>query len=227
MKFKVHYIVLLCCGLLQAAPQILFAQQRQIAEQKPLVQVSGIIQNANTQSIIPYVTIRNVSFRDDIFSANHQGYFSFVAHPGDTIRFHSLGYTPVDLVIPQDLRESKYTASVRMSTEIIELEEVEVYPYPWASIDEFNLAFMALDLADDDIITAKKNLSAESLAQMAAVTPMNATEMRTFQTNQAHIGLSNKAVNQKMANPLLSPFAWGNFIRQISEGNKSRARNNW
>lgn len=100
-----------------------------------------------------------------------------------------------------------------------------VTPYPWASIDEFNMAFMSLEIADDDIVVAKRNLSPESLAALAAVTPRSAEEIQSFSAMQNHIGLTNQAVNQRMANPLLSPFAWGNLIRQISEGTKSRQRN--
>jgi len=195
------------------------------AQQKTLVQFSGVIRNTHSDAIVPYVTVKNKSFQSQTFAANHQGYFSFVAHEGDTILFTSMGYEPVELVIPRGLPESKYTADVRMTTDVIELEVVQ--PYPWASVDEFDMAFMALEIADDDIIVAKRNLSPESLAAMSAVTPRNAQEMQTFNANQNHLNLSNRAINQRMANPLLSPFAWGNFIRQISEGNKSRSRNNW
>ncbi len=89
------------------------------------------------------------------------------------------------------------------------------------------MAFMSLEIADDDIVVAKKNLSPESLAALAAVTPRSAEEIQNFSAMQNHIGLTNKAVNQRMANPLLSPFAWGNLIRQITEGNKSRSRNSY
>ncbi len=195
------------------------------AQQKTLVQFSGVIRNTNSDAVVPYVTIRNQSFQSQTFSANHQGYFSFVAHEGDTILFTSMGYSPVELVIPRGIGESKYTADVRMTTDVIELEVVE--PYPWASVDEFNTAFMSLEIADDNIMVAKRNLSPESLAAMSAVTPRNAQEMQTYNANQNHINLSNRAINQRMANPLLNPFAWGNFIRQITEGNKSRSKNNW
>lgn len=196
-----------------------------VGQQKQLVQFSGVIRSTTTDAVVPYVTITNKSFRDQTFASNHQGYFSFVAHAGDTIRFTSLGYSSVELVIPRELEDSKYTVSVQMTTDVIELEAA--WPYPWASIDEFNKAFLALELADDDIIAAKKNLSASALAAVAAVTPRDAREMQGYHATQSHINLSNKVTNQRMANPLLSPFAWGNFIRQITEGNKSRSRNNW
>lgn len=194
-----------------------------IAQERKLVQFSGVIHNADTNVIVPYVTLTNISFKNETFIANHQGYFSFVAHEGDTILFRSVGYHSARVVVPR-VEEDKYTAMVMMQAQIKELPMVT--PYPWASIDEFNMAFMSLEIADDDIVVARKNLSPESLAALAAVTPMGAEEIQSFNATQRHIGLTNKAVNQRMANPLLSPFAWGNLIRQIAEGNKSRQRNN-
>lgn len=192
-----------------------------LAQQRKLVQFSGVIHNADTNVVVPYVTLTNLSFNNQTFTANHQGYFSFVAHEGDTILFSSVGYLSTRVVIPK-VHEDKYTAMVNMTAEIKELPVVT--PYPWASIDEFNMAFMSLEIADDDIVVAKKNLSPESLAALAAVTPRSAEEIQNFSAMQNHIGLTNQAVNQRMANPLLSPFAWGNLIRQITEGNKSRER---
>ncbi|MFC7525441.1 hypothetical protein ACFQRK_15875 [Parapedobacter sp. GCM10030251] len=194
------------------------------AQQRKLVQFSGVIHNADTNVIVPYVTVTNLSYNRQTFTANHQGYFSFVAHEGDTVLFSSVGYRSTRVVIPR-VAEDKYTAMVNMTAEIKELPVVT--PYPWASIDEFNMAFMSLEIADDDIVVAKKNLSPESLAALAAVTPRSAEEIQNFSAMQNHIGLTNKAVNQRMANPLLSPFAWGNLIRQITEGNKSRSRNSY
>lgn len=191
------------------------------AQQRKIVQFSGVIHNADTNVVVPYVTVTNRSFNDQTVTANHQGYFSFVAHEGDTIRFSSVGYRTMQVVIPS-VPEDKYTAMVHMMAEIKELPMVT--PYPWASIDEFNMAFMSLEIADDDIVVAKKNLSPESLAALAAVTPRDAGEIQSFSNTQRHIGLTNRAVNQRMANPLLSPFAWGNLIRQITEGTKSRSK---
>ncbi len=193
-----------------------------LAQQKKLVQFSGVIHNADTNVVVPYVSVTNLSHKNFTVNANHQGYFSFVAHEGDTILFTSVGYLSARVIIPK-VPEDKYTAMVNMTAEIKELPMIT--PYPWASIDEFNMAFMSLEIADDDFVVAQKNLSPESLAALAAVTPRSAQEIQSYTATQNHIGLTNKAVNQRMANPLLSPFAWGNLIRQISEGNKSRERN--
>ncbi|MBK1440673.1 hypothetical protein JHJ32_11800 [Parapedobacter sp. ISTM3] len=211
--FRNIFVILLVMGMAVSS----------FAQQKKLVQFSGVIHNADTNVVVPYVTVINQSFNSQTFTANHQGYFSFVAHEGDTILFRSVGYRAAQVVIPK-VPDDKYTAMVHMTAEIKELPVVT--PYPWASIDEFNMAFMSLEIADDDIVVAKKNLSPESIAALAAVTPRSAEEIQNFSAMQNHIRLSNQAVNQRMANPLLSPFAWGNLIRQIAEGNKSRSRGN-
>jgi len=66
------------------------------AQDKPLVQFSGIIFNADTNLVVPYVTVYNKSNGNRAFSANYQGYFSFVVHEGDTIVF-----TAVDIIGPR------------------------------------------------------------------------------------------------------------------------------
>ena len=195
-----------------------------LGQQKTLVQFTGVIHNAETQAPVPYVTIINKSFRNQVFTSNHQGYFSFVAHPGDTIAFSSIGYDSGEFVIPRTAGE-QFSASIEMKSRAIELEAV--YPYPWASVDEFNEAFLALEIADDNLELARKNLSSESIMAMTRTLPRNGQEMRVVNTNQQHLRLANKNTNERMANPLLNPFAWGNLIRQITEGNKSRSKNNW
>src|SRR5690606_30093743 len=164
------------------------------AQQRKLVQFSGVIHNADTNVVVPYVTLKNRSFHNQTFTANHQGYFSFVAHEGDTISFSAVGYLPIQIVIPK-VSEDKYTAMVQMTAQIKELPVVT--PYPWASIEEFNEAFMALEIADDDITVAQKNLSPESLAALSRITPRSADEIQNFNAMQNHVELSNKAVNQR------------------------------
>lgn len=191
------------------------------AQDRKLVQFSGVIHNVDSNVVVPYVTVKNMSHQERTFNANHQGYFSFVAHEGDTISFTSVGYLAQQVIIP-NVPEDRYTAQVYMKAVIMEIPMVT--PYPWASIDEFNLAFMALEIADDEYELARKNTSAESLAALARNTPRSAAEIHSHSAVQNHINLSNRAINQRGANPLLSPIAWGSFIRQISEGNKSRAK---
>lgn len=190
------------------------------AQNANVVQFSGIIYNADTNTVVPYVNITNRSNKQNL-TANYQGYFSFVAHEGDTIVFSAVGYRREAVVIPANVTDKKFTVIMKMRMEAINLPAVRVYP--WASVDEFNKEFMTMKVADDDLEIAKKNVARESLLAMSKSLPRDAGEIQTMNFQNNHIQLSNKTFNQRGANPLFNPFAWGAFIQQIMQGDKSRS----
>lgn len=187
-----------------------------------IVQFSGLIVNRDSNTVVPYVTITNQTGRKQFFSANYKGYFSFVAHEGDTLAFTAVGYRSETLIIPKGLTDNKYTILLKMQQESINLPGVRVFP--WASTDEFKREFMTMKFADDDLEIAKKNLSRESLASMIATLPRDGAEMQSFNFQNNHNQLVNRNINQRLANPLLNPFAWGAFIQQIMQGDRSRGQ---
>ncbi len=204
------FLIFLFCGL-SAFSQV---------QEKNLVQFSGIIMNRDSNTVVPYVTITNVTGRNQYYSANYKGYFSFVAHEGDTLAFTAVGYKREGLVIPSNLPDNKYTVLMKMQQEVINLPGVRVYP--WASTDEFKKEFMTLKFADDDLEIAKKNVSRESLSAMLASLPRDGAEMQGYNFQNNHNRLVNRNINQRLANPLLNPFAWGALIQQIMQGDRSR-----
>lgn len=187
---------------------------------RKIVQFSGIIVNRDSNTVVPYVTITNLSGTNQYYSANYKGYFSFVAHEGDTLAFTAVGYRREALTIPLNLEDNRYTILMKLQQESINLPMVRVYP--WASTDEFKEEFMTMKFADDDLEIARKNVSRESLASMIATLPRDGAEMQSFNFQNNHSRLVNKNMNQRMANPLLNPFAWGALIQQIMQGDKSR-----
>ncbi|MEH6304780.1 hypothetical protein RYH73_03945 [Olivibacter sp. CPCC 100613] len=213
-------IAFVTCLLIFSVSALTSAQQH---TEKKLVQFSGVIHNADSSIAVPYVTLTNLSYQKQLFNANHQGFFSFVAHEGDTIKLSAVGYRSEQLIIPKTA-SNKVTVALTMKAQIIDLPVVTVYP--WASIDEFNYAFMNLQIADDDYLIAQRNLSYESLVAMSKVVPRNASEIQNLDATSRHIGLTNKTVNQRNSNALFSPLAWASFINQITQGNKSRASDN-
>ena len=128
------------------------------------------------------------------------------------------------MVIPANVPDKKYTVIIKLKAEVVNLPTVRVLP--WASIDDFNRDFMAMKFADDDLEIARKNVTRTSLMAMARSLPRDGTEMNNLNFQNNHIALSNKNMNQRGANPLLNPFAWGALIQQIMQGDKSRANDN-
>lgn len=192
-------------------------------QDRPIVQFSGVIYNIDSNVVVPYVSVTNMSDRKKTVAANHQGYFSFVAHAGDTIVFSAIGYRREALVIPRNISDKRYTVIIKMKAEAINLPMVRVLP--WASIDDFNRAFMSMKFADDDLEIARKNVARTSLMAMAQALPRDGMEMNNLNFQNNHIALSNQNMNLQGANPLMNPFAWGALIQQIMRGDKSRSNN--
>jgi hypothetical protein len=192
-----------------------FAQQK--GSHEKLIQFSGIITDVDSNKVVPYVTITNVSDKKK-YAANHQGYFSFIAHPGDILQYSAVGFTKVELQVPEQVKEDRYTQMVKMKSEIIYLSTVNVLP--WATAEEFTKDFMAMKIADDDYEIARKNLSRQSLTGMIQTLSRDAGEISGINWRMNHDRDLNK--NMRQTNPLLNPFAWGRLMQQITNGDKSR-----
>lgn len=186
---------------------------------RPIVQFSGIVHNADsTNVIVPYVTITNASSRNAVSLTNYKGYFSFVAHEQDTLRFTCVGYGQVTMVIPANVPNKSYTVQVLLKPQIINLPTFHVFP--WATTDEFKKDFLAIKLADDDLEIARKNISRTSLTALSNVLPRDAQEIQSANAQGMHTSILNS--HSLTPNPLLNPLAWGSLVKQITDGdNKS------
>ena len=194
-----------------------FAQDQAINNK--LVQFSGIITDADSNAVVPYVTIKNLSYKDATYSANYQGYFSFVAHTGDTIQFSAVGFTSKTIILPKEIADRKYTAKIQLKSEIVYLQTVRVYP--WATVEEFTKEFLSMKVADDDMAIAKRNLSPKSIRGMSLTLGRDAQEIANSNYRNNFDRMMN--VNMRQTNPLLNPFAWGKLMQTIFNGDKLRA----
>jgi len=200
---------------------LLFLVLGAFAQQKPsnkLIQFSGIITDVDSNRVVPYVTMSNLNTHEQR-AANYKGYFSFVAHPGDTIVYTAVGFTKTQVIIPHDIPEDKYTAMVQMQSEIVYLPTVNLYP--WATAEEFTKDFLSMKVADDDLEIAKKNLNRQSLVGMGQTLSRDAGEISSINWRMNHDRALNK--NMVQTNPLLNPFAWGKLTQQILNGDKNRS----
>lgn len=202
---------------------LLFASNVLVAQSqsKSIIQFSGLISSVGSDLPVAFVTIKNTSFNNQTFISNNDGYFSFVAHGGDTIIFSSVGYDPLTYVIP-NVADDKFTAHIQMRSLVIELPAVT--PFPWASYEDYLADFMGMKEGYDPVASARNNISPEAMAALARIVPRNADEIQNFNSIQRHINMSNKNINQRYNNPLLNPFAWAKLIDQIQRGDYSRQK---
>jgi len=197
-----------------------FAQQ--ITKEKQLIQFAGIITDVDSNTVVPYVTVTNLTNKEQRYAANYKGYFSFIAHPGDTILYSAVGYKDLLLAIPSQINDSKYTAMIKMKAEIVNLPTVRVYP--WATVEDFTRDFMSMKIADDDYAIAARNLSSESLGGLMMTLPRDGGEIQSINNRLNHDRALNK--NMVQTNPLLNPFAWGKLMQSIFKGDKVRSESN-
>lgn len=193
-----------------------FAQEE--TKSNKLVQFSGIITDADSNAVVPYVTITNLSFKEQKYNANYQGYFSFVAHAGDTVVFSAVGFTSKTFVLPKEIADRKYTAMIKLKSEIVYLQTVRVNP--WATVEEFTKDFLSMKVADDDMAIAKRNLSPKSIKGMSMTLSPDAQEIGNMNYRNNFDRMMN--VNMRQTNPLLNPFAWGKLMQTIFSGDKLR-----
>ena len=186
-----------------------------------LVQVTGIVTDVDSSRVVPYVTITNLRNKQ-MFFADYRGYFSLVAHPGDSLVFSAVGFKSNTELVPTDIHDDFFKLMVKIKSEIVFIQAVRIYP--WATVEEFTRSFLALKIADDAMEIAKKNLSGKSLRQMGINLPRDVGEISSMNNRLAHDLALNK--NMVQTNPLLNPFAWGRFIQSITNGDKSRQSDN-
>lgn len=197
-----------------------FAQQT--PKGKKLIQFSGIITDVDSNFVVPYVTITNLSNEEQRYAANYKGYFSFVAHPGDILQFNAIGYADQTFTLPEEIKDTKYTSMVKMKSNIVYLPAVRIYP--WATVEEFTKDFLSMKIADDDTELGRKNLSRESLAGRIKTLPRDGGEISSGNFRNNFDRELNKGLGT--TNPLLNPFAWGKLMQEIFSGDKSRQINN-
>ncbi|NCD69354.1 carboxypeptidase-like regulatory domain-containing protein [Mucilaginibacter agri] len=191
-------------------------------KEQPLVQFTGVIHNADsTKIIVPYVNITNLSYHNQLNMSNYQGYFSFVVHELDTLRFTSVGYLPQTIVVPAGGTKS-YTLQVQLKPQTINLPVVRVFP--WATTDEFRKDFISMKIADDDLEIARKNII-RSISDIGRSTlARDAQEIQSANAQDMHMQLMNQ--HSLTPNPLLNPIAWGTLIKQIADGDFARGTGN-
>lgn len=206
---KKHTFYLL---FLMAFPLLGIAQKK--TEQKnPLIQFSGVVVSNDSLQPIPYVAVTiHKSGRGTI--TDFYGFFSFVAKRGDTIDFHYIGYKPVLFIIPDTLKEDRYSLIQVMNRDTILLKEAVVYP--WPSKEEFKRAFLELKIPDDDLKRAEKNLQLAEIKTIQETVAYDGSINYQYQLQQRQSKLYS--AGQYPQNNLFNPIAWAAFIKAWKDG---------
>lgn len=184
-----------------------------------LVQFSGVVVTADSLRPVPFANIA-VSQTGRGTTSDYWGFFSIVVHKNDLISFSAVGYKPGLFRIPDTLTENRYSLIQVMSSDTIMLTETVIYP--WPSKEQFRHAFLTLEIPDDDIEIARRNLAYMEMREIHGrnydperygYTP--GQSYRNYASNQADKLYYN---GQTMPNNLLNPIAWAKFIKAWKRG---------
>ena len=189
----------------------LFSVTAVSGQRKDIVQFSGVIKNLRSETV-PDVNIINISSRTGT-TGNERGLFSLIVGPADSILFRCVGYKNTLVVIPDTLHGTQYPRDIYLLNDTIHLSEVKIFP--WKTYEEFKVAFINLELPDDDekraykniaLIKAQLNMDFEPDADLSF-----RTAMRQHYDKLYYAG-------QYPSIPILNPLNWAKFIDAIKKG---------
>lgn len=190
-----------------------FIAHAQYVSEENLVQFSGVTITADSLNPVPYTHVKVQNSRRGTVSDNF-GYFSFVAHKDDTVVFDALGYKPAVFIIPDTITKQRYSLIQLMTADTITLPPAFIFP--WPTYEEFKQAFINLDIPDDDLEIARKNLSGEKIRMYADRMPMDGTmNYNNYIQNQTS---KLYYYGQQQPYTIFNPFAWAQFIKAWKEG---------
>lgn len=200
---RIILYVLLCLPLLAGAQR----------NDSALIQFSGIFLDADSLSPVPNVTVQVMGDRRGT-TTDYLGAFSFIARPGDTVVFTHIGYKPFQAIIPDTLSTRRYTLVQLFHRDTIFLPEAVIFP--WPSKEDFREAFLTMQIPDDDLERARKNLERD--AQRDAVDEYrNSGRINYMYSNLAYVE-KLYYVGQPPPMSVFNPFAWAQFFAAIKEG---------
>ena len=214
MKMCLSLSLLLTVSLLNCVPG-----QTQNSDEE-LVQFTGITITADSLSAVPFTRIMVKTTREGTTS-DVMGYFSFVAHIGDTILFNAMGYKPTSFIIPDTIRFNRYSLIHLMTADTLTLAAAIIFP--WPTYEDFKEAFLNIRIPDDELEIARKNLAAAKIQMMAKDYSMdgrmNYNNYIENQTSKLYY------FGQQQPFSIFNPFAWAQFIKAWKEGKFKKKEN--
>jgi hypothetical protein len=188
-----------------------------ITDSSRLVQLSGVVISETDLNPLPYTTVYDRSIKKGVVS-DYYGFFSTVVLPGDTLLFSGFGYKLSTYIVPDTLKDNRYSIIHMLQKDTTNLKMVTVYP--WPSREDFARAFVDMEPYDDAIRRAQRELSGEALAFVAAKLDNDASLAYGYSINQRYTKLYTNG--QLPVNNLLNPYSWAKLIQDWKAGKLSR-----
>lgn len=183
-----------------------------------VVQLSGLVLGEDSTAALAGANVY-VPAAGRGTSTNQYGYFSLPVLPGDSVIFSSVGHKRQYYLVPKEHKES-LTVIVELATDTTFLTAIEVFPFPTEEV--FKEALLALKLPDENqYANMRESLADDLLARMMQNMPMDGSMNHRYFMNQQFDRVQYAGPRP---NPLLNPFAWGEFIKSIKRGDYKKKK---
>jgi hypothetical protein len=178
-----------------------------------LIQFSGVVLDQDSLTPIPFVSII-IKGTNRGSLTNFHGFFSLILNAGDELEFHSVSHKERTYKISDTLKQKYYYAIQVLTKDTVQLEAINIYP--WPSKEDFKRAFLALDLNETDADRAARNIESEASTYLERNQTASASEnykyvMQAYYTKIYTMG-------QQPSISLLNPVAWASFIDAWRKG---------
>ncbi|MCE7992197.1 MAG: carboxypeptidase-like regulatory domain-containing protein [Roseivirga sp.] len=214
MNKLIRKLLPVACIIVMMYALSLNSANAQQGDEPQIVQLSGLVMSADSTGI-PFVNIYNPRTGRGTAS-NLKGWFSHPFIAGDEVVFSVIGFKNRAVVIPGDVGE-KFTLIMVLEEEVTELAAVEINPFPTEEI--FKEAIMAMNLSEQQE-SVLRNFEPSVVQELIRTMPIEGSADLNYRymMNQQFQNLQNSAGPR--TNPLLNPFAWGQFIKSLKKKKK-------
>lgn len=185
------------------------------AQDKKLIQLSGTVKNELLQPL-PFAHILVLdSYRGAL--TNNYGTFSLVVEESDSVLISSVGYKPRYIQIPGNLPSRFLTMEFILRVDTLAIAEARIYP--WKTYEEFREAFVNLNLPNDDMERARRNIALIRTQIIMDHEPSARTNFRNIMEQQYQ---QTFIKGQLPSYQLFNPFAWAKFFQALKRGDFKR-----
>ena len=189
--------------------------QESSRERLPIVQVSGLVMTYDSTNVIPYANIYHPRTGRGT-SSDYRGWFSKAFLEGDTVVVSVIGFKNIEYVVPGE-EGDRISVIFALEEEITQLADVEVGILPTEEI--FKEAILAMNLTEDQN-TVLRNSEPDVVRELMMATPLQGTPSSNYRYVMDRQFMQLQQSSGPIANPLLNPFAWGQFIKSLKKKKK-------
>lgn len=188
------------------------------SKKKSYIQLSGVVLDQDSMQTIPFVSIL-VNDKGRAVS-DYNGFFTVVVSPGDVLKFLAITHKTRSFKVEDTCSLKHYWIIQALTRDTIELQTVEVYP--WPSKEEFKRAFLALDLNATDYDRADKNLNQNTLSYIERNMTISGSE--AYKNTMQNYYTKVYTAGQQPQIQLMNPIAWAQFIDSWRKKNKKESK---